>query len=68
VLSDVVDGIFEFILHIFIEVVCFYIVEIVFYILTFRRKKPRRDYYPDESPTKFVILTENSLIVVGQDH
>ena len=66
--SDVVDWTFEFISHIFIQTVCFYAAEIVFYISTSRREKPLWDYYVDESPSKFVILTEDSLIVVGRHH
>ena len=55
-LSDIVEGILEFIFHIFIEVVCFYTGEMILLILTIGRKKPRWDYYFEASVTKFVIL------------
>ena len=60
-LSDVVEGILEFIFHLFIEVVCFYTGEIILYLLTIGKKKPRWDYYVEASPTKFVIMTEISV-------
>jgi hypothetical protein len=60
-LSDVVEGIFEFIFHFFIEVVCFYSGEIILSLLTIGKKKPRWDYYAEASPSKFVIMTEISV-------
>ena len=60
-LSDVVEGILKFIFHLFIEVVCFYTGEIILFILTIGRKKPRWDYYSEASVTKFVIMTEISV-------
>jgi hypothetical protein len=60
-LSDVVEGILEFIFHLFIEVVCFYTGEIILSLLKIGKKKPRWDYYVEASPTKFVIMTEISV-------
>ena len=60
-LSDVGEWILEFLFHILIEVVCFYTGEIVLYLLTFGRKKPRWDYYTEASPVKFMIMTEISV-------
>ena len=60
-LSDIVEGILEFLFHLFVEIICFYTGECVLYVLTLGRKKPRWDYYADAKPTKFVILTELSV-------
>jgi hypothetical protein len=60
-LSDVVEGILEFLFHVFIEIICFYTGEIILYLLTLGKKKPRWDYYTGASPTKFVIMTEISV-------
>ena len=57
-LSDVVGGILEFLFHILIEIICFYTGEIILYLLTFGKMKPRWDYYVEAPPTKFVIMTE----------
>jgi hypothetical protein len=59
-LSDIIEGILKFIFRVFAEIICFYTGEIILYILTFGRKKPRWDYYLNASPTKFIILTEIS--------
>lgn len=59
-LSDVVEGILELLFHIFIELICFYTGEIILYFLTFGKKKPRWDYYAEDTPAKFVIMTEIS--------
>jgi hypothetical protein len=59
-LSDIIEGILKFLFRVFAEIICFYTGEIILYILTFCRKKPRWDYYLNASPTKFIILTEIS--------
>jgi hypothetical protein len=65
-ISAIVEGILEFLFHLIIEVICFYTGEIVIYILTLGKKKPRWDYYANyanASPSKFVALTELSVLV-----
>jgi len=47
--------------HLFIEILFFYTGECILYVITFGKKKPRWDYYINEKPTKFVILTELSV-------
>lgn len=59
-LSDVAEGIFEFLFTFFIKVFCFYTGEIILFLLTFGKKKPLWDYYAENSETKFVIMTEIS--------
>ncbi len=59
-LSDIVEGILKFLFHIFFEIICFYTGEIILYVLTGGRKKPRWNYYSTVSPSKFVIFTEIS--------
>ena len=53
-------GTLRFIFGILIEAVFFYTGEIVLFILTFGRKKPRWDYYADVSAPKWVLFTEIS--------
>jgi len=59
-LEEIIEGIAKFILHFVFEILFFYTGEIVLYLLTLGRKKPRWDYYEDEKPSKFVIFTEAS--------
>ncbi|MHB8790812.1 MAG: hypothetical protein ACYDBT_13125 [Desulfobulbaceae bacterium] len=53
-------GALRFFSEILIEVVFFYTGELVLFIVTFGRRKPRWDYYADESISKWVIFTEIS--------
>ncbi len=55
------DAILEFIFHIVVETVCFYTGEIVLYVVTFGRKKPRWDFYTDEGLAKSILLSEPSV-------
>jgi hypothetical protein len=55
------DDILEFIFHLVVEIFFFYSGEIILYLLTFGRRKPRWDYYTEERASKFVILTEISM-------
>ena len=59
-LSDIIEGMLKFIFRVIVEIFCFYTGEIILYILTLGRKKPRWNYYLDASPSKFIILTEIS--------
>jgi hypothetical protein len=59
-LGDVIEGLLEAIFHLFVETVCFFTGEMLLSFVTIGRKKVRWDYYTNESPTKFVILTEIS--------
>ena len=47
--------------RLFIEIFCFYTGEIILSIITCGKKKPRWDYYAEEKPSKFVVLTEISV-------
>jgi len=46
---------------IFIEGIGFYTGEILLFLFTFGRKRIRWDYYAEEKPTRFVVLTELSV-------
>lgn len=60
VISDLIQGIFGFLFRFLIEILCFYTGEIILSIISFGRKKPRWDFYADESGANFVIFTEIS--------
>jgi len=60
-LEDIAGGILRFIFQFILETICFYTGEVVLFILSFGRKKPRWDYYADASLSRWIILTEISL-------
>jgi len=68
-IDDIVEGaakgilriIFEILFRIIVEIVLFYTGEILLFVLTLGRKKPRWDYYAGEKPSKYVIFTEISV-------
>jgi predicted membrane protein len=51
----------KFILQIIFEVFFTWTGEIVLYVITFRKHKPRWDLYTKKSPSRFVIFSEVSL-------
>jgi hypothetical protein len=53
-------GVSRFVLEILVEFLFFYTGEIVLFIMTLGKKKPRWDYCSDESPSKWVIFSELS--------
>ena len=59
-LSDIIEEIVWFLFHLIFDIIFFYTGEIVLYVITFGRKKPRWDYYVEEKPSKFVIFTSLS--------
>ena len=59
-ISEVIEGILEFIFRLFVEIVCFYTGEVVLTVVTIGQKKPRWDYYSNESITKWMLMTELS--------
>ena len=61
ILEGSIKFIFYVIYRLFIEGIFFYSGECLLYFITFGKKKPRWNYYFDEKPTKFVILTEFSI-------
>ena len=58
--KTIFKGILRFLFALIVEFFLFYTGEIVLFILTFGKKKPRWNYYADESPSKWAILTELS--------
>ncbi len=53
-------GILRFLFQLLVEFIFFYTGEIVLFIATLGKKKPRWNYYADESTSRFVIFTEVS--------
>lgn len=53
-------GVLRFLFQIIVEFGLFYTGEIVLFVLTLGKKKPRWDYYEREPASRFVILTELS--------
>ena len=59
-LDDIAEGIPACLYHLIVEAVFFYTGEIILCIITLGHKKPRWDYYSDESLSKWGILIEIS--------
>ena len=51
---------FSFILELLFETIFFYTGEIILFIITFGRKKPRWDYYAKERGFNFVVFSQLS--------
>jgi hypothetical protein len=62
-LHAIVEGILELIFEIIFEVFLFYTGEIVLFLLTFGARMPRWNYYSDVSPTKYVVMTDFSVVI-----
>lgn len=60
-IGDVAEEVGKFLFCFLVETVCFYTGELVLHVITSGYKKPKWDYYVNESPTRFVILTEVSV-------
>ena len=60
VVKTIFKGVLRFLFELIVEFFFFYTGEIVLFILTFGKKKPRWYYYIDEPPSKWVIFTELS--------
>lgn len=58
--KGVLKGTLRFAFQIVVEVLFFYTGEIVIFVITFGKRKPRWNYYSDESTSRFVIFTEGS--------
>ncbi|MCJ7648600.1 MAG: hypothetical protein MUP85_08305 [Candidatus Lokiarchaeota archaeon] len=59
IFESILDSIFVFI----IEVICFNTGEIIVYILTFGRKKPRWDYIRNNKFSKLALLSEITIMI-----
>ena len=60
VVKTIFKSVLRFLFELIVEFFFFYTGEIVLFILKFGKKKPRWNYYVDESPSKWVIFTELS--------
>ena len=60
-IGEVAEEVGKFLFCFIVETICFYTGELALYVITFGHRKPRWNYYVNESPTKFVILTEVSV-------
>lgn len=56
----ILKGILRFLSQLVIEFILFYTGEIFLFVLTFGSRKPRWNYYTNETALKFVIFTEIS--------
>lgn len=63
VIEGLVKGTLRLIFWLFVEVLLFYTGEIILYIVTFGRKRPRWNYYADVSGGKWVLLTDLSTCI-----
>jgi hypothetical protein len=59
--GDIVAGILEFLFRAFVEIFLFYTGELILFVLSLGKKKPRWNFYANESPPKFVIFSEISV-------
>ena len=60
-MTDIFEEIAEFLFHIVLEIFLTWTGEIVLFVITFGKHKPRWDLYTKESPSRFVIFSEISL-------
>ncbi|MCD4767597.1 MAG: hypothetical protein K8R34_13930 [Methanosarcinales archaeon] len=63
ILDEIFEFIFESIFVFIIEVICFNTGEIIVYVLTFGKKKPRWDYIKNNKFSKLALLTETTILV-----
>lgn len=65
--EETTKGIFRtiarFLFSVIVEAILLYTGEIVLFLITAGHKKPRWDYYALEKPSKFVILTDVSVLI-----
>lgn len=59
-MSDVLEEIAKFVFRFIFEILFGWTGEIILYIITFTKHKPRCDLYTKESPSRFVIFSEIS--------
>jgi hypothetical protein len=59
-MEELLAGLIKLIGKILFEIPFIYTGEILFYLLTFGKRKPRWNLYADETASKFVIFTEIS--------
>jgi hypothetical protein len=60
-MTAILEEIAEFVFHFVFEILFTLTGEIVLYLITFTKHKPRWDLYTEESPSRFVIFSEISL-------
>jgi len=66
-LGEVAEGIITFVIElifrIIVEILCFYIGEIVLSVITLGKKRIRWDWYANESATKWMLLSDFSVMI-----
>ena len=60
-MSDILEEIAKFLVRFVFEILLTWTGEILLFLITLGRHKPRWDLYTKESPTRFVIFSEISL-------
>jgi len=63
ILDEIFEIIFESIFDLIFAVICFNTGEIIVYILTFGRKKPRWDYIRTHKFSKLTLLAETTILI-----
>jgi len=62
-MSEIIEAIIKFIVKFIFEIFLTYTGEIVLFVITFGKRKPRWDLYAKETAGRFVIFTEISFWV-----
>jgi hypothetical protein len=60
-MTYILEEIVEFLFHLVLEIFLTWTGEIVLFLITFGKHKPKWDLYTKESPSRFVIFSEISL-------
>jgi len=59
-MSEIILDILKATPRFIIEIICFYTGELILFVLTLGKRKPRKDFYTSERGSKFVIFSEFS--------
>ena len=60
-MSDIIEEAARFLFWLIVETIFFFTGEMVLYLATFGHRSPRWDFYADETPTWYVVVTEVSV-------
>ena len=60
-LSDLVEEVAKFLFWLIVETIFFYTGELILCAVTLGNRSPRWDFYVEESPARFVVMTEVSV-------
>jgi hypothetical protein len=63
--SDIIEEAGEVLFQLIVETLFFSTGDVALYVFTLRRRKPRWDFYLDEPPVKYVVLSELNVWIGG---